>query len=55
MRKGHEDETLTETLAEGQTSFHESNQPHAMKTVEQPVLCLVAWRSAFETALVLTR
>jgi len=42
-------------LGEGQTSFHESNQPHAMETKEEPVLCLVAWRNEFETPPALTR
>ena len=42
------------TLSEGQTSFHQSNQPHAMETLDQPVLCLVAWRDQFETPPVLT-
>lgn len=42
------------TLREGDTSFHESNQPHAMETLDQSVLCLVAWRDQFETPPVLT-
>jgi|TARA_B110000259_G_C13827383_1_gene327201 quercetin dioxygenase-like cupin family protein len=37
-----------ETLAEGDTSFHEGNQPHAMETLAEPVLCLVAWRNQFQ-------
>ena len=49
-RKGCPDEVLSE----GQTSFHESNQPHAMETTEDPVLCLVAWRNDFQTPPVLT-
>lgn len=49
-RKGCPDERL----AEGDTSFHQSNQPHAMETLDDPVLCLVAWRNDFETPPVLT-
>jgi hypothetical protein len=49
-RKGCPDERLTE----GETSFHQSNQPHAMETLDDPVLCLVAWRDDFETPPVLT-
>ncbi len=41
-------------LTEGQTSFHASNQPHAMQTASDPVLCLVAWRNRFDTPPVLT-
>ena len=44
-----------EMLFEGDTSFHARNQPHAMETMEDPVLCLVAWRDNFETPPVLTR
>lgn len=43
-----------ETLSEGETSFHKSNQPHAMETLSEPVLCLVAWRNEFQTPPVLT-
>ena len=43
-----------ERLTEGDTSFHQSNQPHAMETLDDPVLCLVAWRDDFETQPVLT-
>ncbi len=43
-----------ETLGEGDTSYHESNQPHAMETFDQPVLCLVAWHDNFDTPPVLT-
>jgi len=49
-RKGCPDERLTE----GCTSFHESNQPHALETLDDPVLCLVAWRDDFEMPPVLT-
>lgn len=38
-----------EVLSEGQTLFHASNQPHALETIEDPVLCLVAWRNHFKT------
>ena len=43
-----------EVLIEGDTSFHKSNQPHAMETLENSVLCLVAWRDDFQTPPVLT-
>ena len=43
-----------ETLHEGQTTFHQGNQPHAMETFDDPVLCLVAWRNQFQTPPVLT-
>ena len=41
-------------LSEGEVAFHASNQPHAMETTEDPVLCLVAWRDNFQTQPVLT-
>ncbi|WP_159086899.1 dimethylsulfonioproprionate lyase family protein [Loktanella sp. Alg231-35] len=41
-------------LHPGMTSFHASNQPHAMTTFDHPVLCLVIWRNGFQTAPVLT-
>ena len=41
-------------LSEGEVPFHASNQPHAMETTEDPVLCLVAWRDNFQTPPVLT-
>lgn len=44
-----------EILLEGDTSFHASNQPHAMETMEELVLCLVAWRDDFEIPPVLTK
>ena len=50
MRRGQPDEALSE----GRTSFHESDQPHAMETLTDPVLCLVAWRNQFQTPPVLT-
>ena len=43
-----------ETLVEGQKSFHNCNLPHAMETLTEPVLCLVAWRNEFQTPPVLT-
>lgn len=48
-RSGHPDKVLTE----GQTAFHSSNQPHAMETQSEPILCLVVWRNHFETPPVL--
>ena len=50
MREGE----ANEILREGDTSFHASNQPHAMETHDKPVLCLVVWRNGFETPPVLT-
>ncbi|MCL4159001.1 UNVERIFIED_CONTAM: hypothetical protein GTU68_014101 [Idotea baltica] len=49
-REGCQDEILTA----GQTVFNSSNQPHAMETRDEPVLCLVFWRDRFETAPVLS-
>ncbi len=43
-----------ETLREGQTSYHASNQPHAMTTRDHPVMAYVVWRNGFETPPVLT-
>jgi quercetin dioxygenase-like cupin family protein len=50
QREGSADEVLIE----GQTAFHASNQPHAMETLNEAVLCLVFWRNRFETPPVLT-
>ncbi len=33
---------VDERLFEGNTSFHKSNQPQAMETMQNPALCLVA-------------
>lgn len=41
-------------LHPGDTTFHVGSQPHAMETLDQPVLCLVAWRGGFETPPKLT-
>lgn len=43
-----------ETLRAGDTAIHVSNQPHAMQTHDEPVLCLVIWKDEFETPPVLT-
>ena len=40
-REGHADEVLSQ----GQSMFHESNQPHAIETFDTPMLSLVAWRN----------
>jgi len=40
-REGHADEVLSQ----GQSMFHESNQPHAIETFDTPMLGLVAWRN----------
>ena len=36
---------LDEHLQEGQTMFHQSQQPHAIITRDEPMLSLVAWRN----------
>ncbi len=41
-------------LGPGDTSQHESNQPHAMTTHAHPVMAYVVWRNGFETPPVLT-
>ena len=43
-----------EVLSEGQVAFHVSNQPHAMETKDDPILCLVAWHDNFQTPPILT-
>lgn len=50
-REGDADENLTE----GDTSFHHSNQPHALHTTDSGILCLVAWHDQFDTPPVLTQ
>ena len=42
------------TLGPGQTSFHASNQPHAMETRDHPVMAMVLWRNGFDTPPQLT-
>lgn len=44
----------SETLSAGHSSFHASNQPHAMQTHDSPVVAYVTWRNHFETRPVLT-
>lgn len=41
MREGE----AAETLGPGGNSFHASNQPHAMRTVDHPVMAYVVWRN----------
>ncbi|UWR02100.1 cupin domain-containing protein [Ruegeria conchae] len=41
-------------LSAGDTAFHASNQPHAMTTGADSVLCLVFWRNQFESGPQLT-
>lgn len=48
-RRGHADETLRE----GQTMYHATNEVHAIETFESPVLCLVVWRNHLNTPPVL--
>ena len=48
-REGCSDESLTE----GQSMFHESNQPHAIETFDTPMLSLVAWRNHLNTPPIL--
>ncbi|MEM7438464.1 MAG: dimethylsulfonioproprionate lyase family protein [Pseudomonadota bacterium] len=43
-----------ETLREGDTSFHASNQPHAMETKDSSVMCYVTWRNHLGIKPVLT-
>ena len=43
-----------ETLSEGASLFHNSNQPHAMQTMADPILCLVVWRNGLGIKPVLT-
>ena len=43
-----------ETLSTAQSSFHASNQPHAMQTHDSPVVAYVTWRNHFGIAPVLT-
>jgi quercetin dioxygenase-like cupin family protein len=50
----HREGMPSETLRAGETSFHASNQPHAMTTTDSPVMCLVVWRNGFETGPCLT-
>ena len=44
-RDGAEDEVLTE----GKSLFHESDQPHAIETTDQPFLSLAIWRNHLTT------
>ncbi len=50
FRHGEADVTLTA----GQTMLHHSNQPHAMETGDDPVLCYVIWRNGFGQIPILT-
>ena len=50
-KTGEEDQVLRP----GDTAFHAGSQPHAMETLDQPVLCLVAWRGGFEVPPKLTQ
>ncbi|WP_293572712.1 dimethylsulfonioproprionate lyase family protein [Phaeobacter sp.] len=42
-------------LGAGEVSFHASDQPHAMTTAADPVMCLVMWRNGFETGPALSK
>jgi len=44
---------LDEHLREGQTMFHQSQQPHAIITKDEPLLSLVAWRNHLDTPPIL--
>lgn len=48
------DSAATETLGEGQTRFHASGRPHALRTTDRPLLAYVLWRNHFETPPILT-
>ena len=50
----HREGDPTEVLRPGGTSFHASNQPHAMETTDSPVMCYVTWRNHLDTPPVLT-
>lgn len=41
-------------LNAGDSIMHQSNQPHALQTHDQPVLCYVVWRNGFGIKPVLT-
>lgn len=43
------------TLASGDSSFHASNQSHAMQTLDHPVMAYVLWRSHLDVRPVLTQ
>lgn len=43
------DKSPVPLCGQGDTSFRESNQPRAMETLDDLVLCLVAWRDDLET------
>lgn len=45
-RQGH----AAQTLRAGQSAFHASNQPHALRTHDHPVMSYVLWRNEFDTA-----
>ena len=44
---------LDEHLREGQTMFHQSQQPHAILTKDEPLLSLVAWCNHLDTPPIL--
>lgn len=48
-RGGHPDRNI----AEGETMFHETNQPHAIQTTDTPLLSLVVWRNHLTTPPIL--
>ena len=50
MKEGEENEVLKA----GGVSEHKSNQPHAMRTQNRPVMAYVIWRNNFETGPVWT-
>lgn len=50
----HAEGHASQTLGEGNSSLHASNQPHAMTTHDAPVLAYVIWRNGFDTAPRLT-
>ena len=41
-------------MGEEGVTLHASNEPHAMETLDHPVLCYVVWRNEFTTKPVLT-
>lgn len=44
----HRQGEASEILGEGQSSFHASNQPHALTTHDSPVMAYVLWRNHFD-------
>jgi quercetin dioxygenase-like cupin family protein len=50
----HRSGETSEVLRAGDTSFHGSNQPHAMTTHDEPVMAYVTWRNHLDIPPVLS-